>query len=172
MSWDVRSHDGPQLCPCSALPLPRTWLKASSRKPMFMPSTIGLRPVMAAPIPMPMKPFSVAATAAGGAKLFSAASDLTIAACWCNSQLHCRNRSSNRVGSAGHCFDHSCNAYSACGRSRDMITAPTWHGAAFAVAAAAAWLIAAGSYPANSPQMGVSSTRMSPYFLYRSKVTL
>lgn len=41
----------------AVLPGP-TWLKASSRKPMFMPSTMGRRPVMAAPIPMPMKPFS------------------------------------------------------------------------------------------------------------------
>jgi hypothetical protein len=39
------------------------WLYASSRKPMFMPSTMGRSPVMAAPMPMPMKPFSVAATA-------------------------------------------------------------------------------------------------------------
>ena len=34
------------------------WLKASRRKPMFMPSTIGLRPVMAAPTAMPVKAFS------------------------------------------------------------------------------------------------------------------
>jgi hypothetical protein len=39
-----------------------TWLNASSRKPMFMPSTMGRRPVMAAPMPMPMKPFSAAQT--------------------------------------------------------------------------------------------------------------
>ena len=39
------------------------WLYASSRKPMFMPSTIGRSPVMAAPMPMPMNPFSVAAMA-------------------------------------------------------------------------------------------------------------
>lgn len=35
-----------------------TWLNASSKKPMFMPSTMGRRPVMAAPMPIPMKPFS------------------------------------------------------------------------------------------------------------------
>ena len=34
------------------------WLKASSRKPIFMPSTIGRRPVMAAPTAMPVKLFS------------------------------------------------------------------------------------------------------------------
>lgn len=31
---------------------------ASSKKPMFMPSMMGRRPVMAAPMPIPMKPFS------------------------------------------------------------------------------------------------------------------
>lgn len=42
-------------------------MKASSRKPMFMPSTMGRSPVMAAPMPMPMKPFSASkqARAAG-----------------------------------------------------------------------------------------------------------
>jgi hypothetical protein len=34
------------------------WLKASSKKPMFMPSTIGRSPDMAAPTPKPIKPFS------------------------------------------------------------------------------------------------------------------
>jgi hypothetical protein len=34
------------------------WLKASRRKPMFMPSTMGRSPVIAAPTPMPMNPFS------------------------------------------------------------------------------------------------------------------
>jgi hypothetical protein len=34
------------------------WLKASSRKPMFIPSTIGRRPVIAAPTAMPVKLFS------------------------------------------------------------------------------------------------------------------
>lgn len=32
------------------------WLKASSRKPMFMPSTMGRRPVMAAPTPAGVGP--------------------------------------------------------------------------------------------------------------------
>jgi hypothetical protein len=37
------------------------WLYASSRKPMFMPSMTTRRPVIAAPMPMPMKPFSARA---------------------------------------------------------------------------------------------------------------
>ncbi len=48
------------------------WLYARSRNPMFMPSTMGRSPVIAAPMPIPMNPFSAHSEPSVNAKQYIA----------------------------------------------------------------------------------------------------